>query len=59
MRADRERQVEAERPAVKEEAAQMEAERRVVAMKADIQAASVELSCHISDCFQIQFRLVV
>ena len=52
------RKVEAEQRADVEEAVRMEAERRSTAMKAERQAAAVELAFQISDWLQISFRFI-
>ena len=49
MRAEKKRQVEAERQAAEEESTRMEAEIQVTVTKAERQAAAVELAFQISD----------
>ena len=58
MGQERERQVKAEQRAAEEEATQIEAVRRVVAMKAEIQAAAMDLDYHILYWLHIAFRFI-
>ena len=58
MRVKRNRQVDSERQAVNDAVARMEAVRRAATMKAERQAAAVELAFQISYWLQIDFRLI-
>ena len=58
MSVNRERKIDPERQAAEEEVVQMEVEWRTATMKANRQAADVELTFQFSDWLQIAFRFV-